>query len=137
MQKIISALWALSMLERFPGKGRPVLRQKARPSKQSRAALRFIGAAAALVAAIAPAAAWAAKGVEARLAAPVSEPRKFIVDGRVWSCEDDICRGGTQGANQSIKRECTRAAKVLGPIVAYRNGDKTLSAEEIAACNAS
>ena len=101
MQKIISGLWALSMLG----------------------------------AAIAPAAAFAANGVEARLAAPVSKPREVIIDGRIWSCEGDVCRGGSRGANQSLKRECLRAAKVLGPVVGYRNGDKTLSAEEVAACN--
>ncbi len=77
----------------------------------------------------------AADKAEARLAAAVSAPRKVIIDGRLWSCEGEKCTAGSQGKNQPIGRECSRAAKVLGPIVAYTQGEKTLGAAEITACN--
>ena len=79
----------------------------------------------------------AADKAEATLAAAVSEPRKVIIDGRLWSCEGEKCTAGSQGKNQPIGRECARAAKVLGPIVAYRQGGKELNSAGIAACNAS
>jgi hypothetical protein len=77
----------------------------------------------------------AAERSEARLAAPVSEARKVIVDGRLWSCTDDRCMAGSQGRSQPIGRECLRVAKVVGPIIEYRQGDKALDAAGIAACN--
>ena len=79
----------------------------------------------------------AAERAEATLAAPVSESRKVIIDGRLWSCEGDKCTAGSQGRDQPIRRECARAAKVLGPIVAYRQGARSLDAAGLAACNAS
>ena len=72
---------------------------------------------------------------EARLAAPVAEARQVIIDGRLWSCTDDKCMAGSQGRSQPIGRECLRVAKVVGPIIEYRQGDKVLDAADIAACN--
>lgn len=73
--------------------------------------------------------------VEAKLAAPLSEPKKLIIDGRLWRCKEDVCLGQEQGDSQSIKRECARVVKAVGPLVAYRNGQRELSAEDVAACN--
>ena len=78
----------------------------------------------------------AAERTEAILAAPVSEPRQVIVDGKLWSCEGNKCTSGNQGKSQPIGRECARAAKTLGPIVAYTRGERALNADEIKACNA-
>ena len=79
--------------------------------------------------------AFAADKAEARLAAAVSAPRKVIIDGRLWSCEGEKCTAGSQGKNQPITRECARAAKVLGPVVAYRQGERSLDEAGIMACN--
>ena len=79
--------------------------------------------------------ALAADKAEARLAAAVSEPLKVIIDGRLWSCEGEKCTSGSQGKNQPITRECARAAKVLGPVVSYRQGERRLDDAGIAACN--
>lgn len=77
----------------------------------------------------------AADKAEATLSAPLSQPRKVIIDGRLWSCEGEKCTAGPQGKNQPISRECSRAAKFLGQIVAYRQGNRELDTIGLAACN--
>lgn len=83
-------------------------------------------------------ASWAAqaKTAEARLVAPLAAPVRVIVDGRLWTCEADVCKGSGQGASQPLRRECARVAKAVGPIAAYRNGERSLDAAGVAACNA-
>jgi hypothetical protein len=73
---------------------------------------------------------------EAKLATPAAEPRKVTIDGRIWRCEGDLCKGAEQGNTQPAKRECAKVAKVLGPIVAYKDGKKDLAEADVAACNA-
>lgn len=79
--------------------------------------------------------AGSAERAEARLASPMAEGRQVIVDGRLWSCAGDRCVAGSQGRSQPISRECLRVAKIVGPIIEYRQGDRTLSAAGVAACN--
>ena len=76
-----------------------------------------------------------AERAEARLASPVAESRQVIIDGRLWSCMGDRCVAGSQGRSQPIGRECLRVAKIIGPIIEYRQGDRTLSPAGVAACN--
>ncbi len=80
-------------------------------------------------------AALAAQITEATLAAPVAERRQVIVDGKLWTCEAARCVSGNTGISQPLTRECARAARVLGPIVAYRRGETALTANQIKACN--
>jgi hypothetical protein len=80
--------------------------------------------------------AHAGERAEATLASPLAKSRKAIIDGRAWTCQEEKCTSGSQGKNQPIARECVRTAKVLGPIVSYRRGQRSLDAAEIAACNA-
>ena len=89
-----------------------------------------------LSSAMLPGASFAAERAQARLAAQVAQERQVIVDGRLWSCEGDKCTAGSQGRSQPIGRECARAAKVLGPIIEYRQGARVLDASGITACNA-
>ena len=77
----------------------------------------------------------AADPAQARLSAPVSEAREVIVDGRLWKCRGEKCTTGSQGKNQPMLRECIRAAKVLGPIMEYRQGTRMLNAKGLAQCN--
>ena len=81
------------------------------------------------------ASATAGERAEAILFAPLAKPQKTIIDGRLWTCEAEKCTSGLQGKNQPISRECVRTAKVLGPVVSYRRGSRTLDASELAACN--
>ena len=77
----------------------------------------------------------AADPAQARLTAPVSQARQVIIDGRLWKCRGEKCTTGSQGKNQPILRECIRAAKVLGPIVEYRQGTRILNDKGLAQCN--
>lgn len=72
---------------------------------------------------------------EARLASPVTEPKKVVFDARVWSCAADLCVADGGGYDQPVKRECARATKALGPVVSYRRGDRNLDEAELADCN--
>lgn len=78
----------------------------------------------------------AGERAQATLSSPIANSRKAIIDGRLWTCEAEKCTSGSQGKNQPIARECVRTAKVLGPIVSYRRGERSLDAAELAACNA-
>lgn len=80
--------------------------------------------------------AMAADPAQARLAAPVSEAREVIVDGRLWKCRGQKCTAGSQGKNQPIARECARVARVIGPVTEYRQGTRILNEKGVAQCNA-
>ena len=73
---------------------------------------------------------------EVKLATPVSTPKKVTIDSRIWRCEGDTCKGAEQGITQPAKRECAKVVKVLGPLVAYKDGKKDLAEPDLAACNA-
>jgi hypothetical protein len=95
--------------------------------------------AAAMLAGAAPQFAFADQvpSAEAKLATPVSEPKKVTIDSRIWRCEGDTCKGAEQGITQPAKRECAKVAKVLGPLVGYKDGKKDFSEADLAACNKS
>jgi hypothetical protein len=101
--------------------------------------LLFALTAAGLMAAAVPQVAWAdlVLPAQAKLAAPVAEARKVIVDGRIWRCEADLCKAGEQGTDQPAQRECGKLAKSVGTIVAYTSGTRELPEASLAACNAS
>ena len=94
--------------------------------------------AAGMLALASPQLAWADQvpPAEVKLAAPAKEPMKVTIDGRIWRCQDDVCKGAEQGNTQPAKRECAKVAKVLGPLVAYKDGKKDLPEADLAACNA-
>lgn len=93
-------------------------------------------AAAGLAACLAASPALAGSRAEARLAQPVATPIEKIVDGRIWRCEGSLCVGATSlSASQPLKRECKRAARELGALVAYRSGGRELDPETVKSCN--
>jgi len=73
---------------------------------------------------------------QAKLAAPLSAPKKVTIDGRDWRCDGDTCKGGTQGTDQPARRECGKLAKAVGEIASYVDGKKELAAADLATCNA-
>jgi hypothetical protein len=71
-----------------------------------------------------------------KIAPPVAVHR--IIDGRAWDCVDMSCtaRAAADAESQPVPRECNRAARELGAFAAYETGSRTLTAPELAKCNA-
>ncbi|WP_233455807.1 CC_3452 family protein [Brevundimonas aurantiaca] len=61
--------------------------------------------------------------------------RPTIIDGARWSCEGSACTA-SGGTEQPATRACRRVVQKFGPVTAFSYKGKTLSAEELAACNA-
>jgi hypothetical protein len=78
--------------------------------------------------------ALAASHAEARLMEPVSAGQ-VIVDGNLWACQSDTCFSNGGGKSQPIGRECARFADEVGPVAAFRRGERVLTQSEVAACN--
>lgn len=93
----------------------------------------FLLAAALFIAA--PALAQSA-GSSATLADAASAPSgRVIVDGAAWRCEGTACTA-TGGTNQPATRACRRANAKLGDVTAFTYRGVSLTAEQIAVCNA-
>jgi hypothetical protein len=58
-----------------------------------------------------------------------------IIDGASWRCEGATCTA-TGGANQPATRACRRVVARFGPVSSFSYKGVTLSAEQLAACNA-
>jgi hypothetical protein len=94
--------------------------------------------AAGLMAGAVPQLAWAdlIPPAEAKLAAPLAQARKVVIDARTWRCEADVCKAGEQGTDQPAQRECGKLAKAVGEIASYTSGTRTIPEDQLAACNA-
>lgn len=90
-------------------------------------------AAALLVAA--PAVAQTPAPTSLTLAEAKAAPSRTILDGATWSCEGTTCTA-TGGTNQPATRACRRVVQRLGKVTAFSYRGTTLSAEQLAACNA-
>ena len=93
-------------------------------------------AAATLLGPFALSAAQAATGgtyYRATLAAPLTEPRKEILNGVVWSCAGDSCTGTKSGSRPVIV--CGRLAHHVGEVASFTAAETTLEADALAACN--
>lgn len=78
-------------------------------------------------------AAYAGDLATVKLAAPVTKETKVIADNAVFSCEGDTCTALTRTVTV---RGCRAIADQAGVVVSYAADDKTLSADELAKCNA-
>jgi hypothetical protein len=96
--------------------------------------MRALLIAAALFAAAAPAVAQGAAS-SAVLADESRAAARTIIDGATWRCEGASCTA-TGGANQPATRACRRVVARFGEVSAFTWKGVTLSAEEVAACNA-
>jgi hypothetical protein len=72
------------------------------------------------------------------LATPATKPLEFTIDGRIWRCDAAVCGAEptAQAESQRITTECHNAAMHIGPVTSYQTGRKTLTAAQIADCNA-
>jgi hypothetical protein len=60
---------------------------------------------------------------------------RLIIDGATWRCEGATC-SASGGTSQPATRACRRVVARLGAVSAFSYKGVTLSAEQIAACNA-
>jgi hypothetical protein len=64
-----------------------------------------------------------------------SAPVNFLFDGAAWTCQNGSCTAAG-GADQAASRACRRIVAQYGPVSAFAWQGKTLSAEQLATCNA-
>ena len=84
----------------------------------------------------APAAAQSPAGTRLVLADAARAPaRSTIIDGANWRCEGQSCTA-SGGAAQPASRACRRVVARFGPVTEFTWKGETLSAEQLAACNA-
>lgn len=69
----------------------------------------------------------------AELAAPLSAPRKEVLNGIIWNCADTACTGTKGGSRAEL--ECARLAAKVGPIASFAKGDAALDENALARCN--
>lgn len=82
----------------------------------------------------APARAAAARGVHvAALTTPLAEPRSEILDGVMWRCAGETCRGAENGSRAITA--CARVARKFGPVAKFTSAAGELKAEDLARCN--
>jgi hypothetical protein len=78
-----------------------------------------------------------ARGTDASLTFqnPQGAPVNFLFDGAAWSCQSGACTA-SGGADQAAPRACRRIVAQYGPVSAFTWQGKTLTSEQLAACNA-
>lgn len=82
----------------------------------------------------APARAAAERAVHvAALTAPLAEPRSEILDGVMWRCTGETCRGADNGSRAITA--CSRVARKFGPVARFTTAGGELKAEDLARCN--
>ena len=69
------------------------------------------------------------------LEAARTSDRPVVLDGRVWRCDGLVCTATGKGRSQGLIRECTRVARKLGPLIAYRRDGVTLDRAGLDRCN--
>lgn len=86
----------------------------------------------------APVAAQSPAGTSLTLADAATAPTgRVIIDGAGWTCDDTGACTAFGGQAQPAERACRRAVARLGAVTAFSWKGQALSAEQIAACNAS
>jgi hypothetical protein len=91
----------------------------------------------ALTLALSLASAGAAAAADASLTFQKAEgaPVNFLFDGAAWTCQNGACTAAG-GADQAAPRACRRLVAQYGAVAAFTWQGKTLSDEQLAACNA-
>jgi len=97
--------------------------------------MRALLIAAALFAAV-PATAQTPAPTRAVLADAAQAPSgRTLIDGAAWRCEGTTCVA-SGGASQPATRACRRVKAKLGALTEFAWKGQTLSADQLAACNA-
>lgn len=70
----------------------------------------------------------------AKLTAALEAPKSKVINGVVWSCAGDACRGAVDGS--APRNVCVKIAKNFGPLASFTGPKGELSAEDLQRCNA-
>jgi len=73
-------------------------------------------------------------GYKAKLSTALEAPKSKVLNGVVWSCEGDACRGAIDGA--APRNVCIKIAKNFGPLASFTGPKGEFSAEDLQRCNA-
>lgn len=100
--------------------------------------MRFLPLAALAALAVAGAASAQSSNMSLTLQNAAAVPAEgTIVDGVRWRCDaTGACVGSGAGSEQPATRACRRAVAQLGPVSTFTWRGRTLSADQVAACNA-
>jgi hypothetical protein len=60
--------------------------------------------------------------------------KKMVIRGVVFQCEDTVCKAPI--ASSAPKNMCASVARELGEVAVFNAGDRQLTAEDMASCNA-
>lgn len=72
----------------------------------------------------------------AKLETPKAEKERITAYDVVWICEADSCEAYLDRSTATV-RVCKKVVKEIGPITSFGSEEDSLSAEEVADCNAS
>jgi hypothetical protein len=73
-------------------------------------------------------------GYSAKLTAALEAPKSKVINGVVWSCAGDACRGAVDGS--APRNVCVKIAKSFGQLSAFTGPKGEFSAEDLQRCNA-
>jgi hypothetical protein len=82
-------------------------------------------------------AAFADGPAQATLQTPVAKTINVIAGEAYWTCEGPACTAGGASGQSLTVSACKEIAKAVGPVTAYTVDGSSLSATQLAKCNAS
>lgn len=75
-----------------------------------------------------------ANGYSAKLTAALEAPKSKVINGVIWKCDGDACRGAVDGS--APRNVCVKIAKNFGPLASFTGPKGEFSAEDLQRCNA-
>lgn len=75
----------------------------------------------------------AAKAYTASLATALDTPQREVINGVLWNCAGDSCKGPVDGGRAG--KTCASVAKKFGPLTRFATPKGELTAEELQRCN--
>ncbi|MFN3212158.1 MAG: CC_3452 family protein [Henriciella sp.] len=80
-------------------------------------------------------AAFAGTAFTAKLESPMPKTKKIVAAKALWKCSADTCVAELNRKAVRIST-CKKVVKEVGKLAEFSNGDETLSAKDLARCNA-
>ena len=74
-----------------------------------------------------------AKSYSATLASALEAPQREVINGVLWNCAGDSCKGPVDGARAG--NTCARVAKKFGQVTRFATPKGEMTAEELQRCN--